>query len=371
MKKNWMIMLIFAMLALGSPAIAAGTLEDGMTDLAQQIVKNSVANGKKSIAISSFQHINGDQSELSNYIADELVLKLFNIPEASLEIIERGQLNKIFQEMQFNMTGVVDTKTIQELGKVHGVGALVLGSITEMGESIRINARLIDTETGRVFSAAGTTIAKTATIADLLSRVIIVADQGGSKKVSGKALNSGSGAISKRSGTSKNGKSQTYSLDLNQYDIGDMPETLGSVMIANGKAMNGRVLKSFNGGSFTYNLPDLQGNFEISFKINAGSVNSGEFSLTDSSGKNFLWRFNHHYYTIKMPGVNKSERRFKSVNKTYTDYKIVGKGRVIKLFAENQFIVSRPCNSGEKFKTLTIALPSHRSEIRDITIVQK
>ncbi len=176
MKKMIILLFTVSLLAVSSVTMAAGTLEEGMSELAQEIVKNSMLKGKKSIAISSFPHTSGDISELSNYLADELVLKLFNVPESNLEIIERGQLNLIFQEMKLNMSGVVDVKTIQELGKVHGVGALVIGSITEMGETIRINARLTDTETGRVFSAAGTTIPKTSTTSELLSRILTVAD---------------------------------------------------------------------------------------------------------------------------------------------------------------------------------------------------
>ena len=70
--------------------------------------------------------------------------------------------------------GVIDVDTAKELGKLHGVEALVIGSITDLGDSIRVIARLIGTETGMVFSSAATSIPKTQTIKDLIRQKIYV-----------------------------------------------------------------------------------------------------------------------------------------------------------------------------------------------------
>jgi len=164
------------------------TLQAGIKKLAQKIVSNSSINGKRSIAISYFTHTNGDTSEFSKYIADKLVVNLFNVPNANLDIIEREQLAAIFHEMKFNMTGVVDTKTIQKLGKIHGVDSLVLGSITEMGKKISITARVADTETGQVTSAAEVIIEKKPYIKNLLSKKIIDKDAHETKKKSEKKI---------------------------------------------------------------------------------------------------------------------------------------------------------------------------------------
>jgi len=165
--------VLFLMFQLGiSSAMAGLSLQEGVRELAQQIVDNSITKGKVSIAVSSFANSNGEKSELSLHIADELVLNLFSIPNANINIIEREKLNSIFQEMKFNMTGVVDSKTIQKLGKIHGVDALVLGSIAEMGSVVRINARVADTETGELTSVAAITVDKSHDVKELLSRAI-------------------------------------------------------------------------------------------------------------------------------------------------------------------------------------------------------
>ena len=151
---------------------AAESLESGMQELAEQIIKNSLADKKTVIAVVPFPHADGVYSELSNYIVDELVLKLFTGPDLEMEIMERSQLNEIFSELKMSLTGAIDPKTIKQLGKLHGVDALVIGSITVLGERVRIIARLIDTETGKVFSAAGTKIPKTEILIELMNNKI-------------------------------------------------------------------------------------------------------------------------------------------------------------------------------------------------------
>jgi len=156
-------------------------LVDRIAELAQKIVDKLVVMGKTSIGVTSFLHINGDKSELSNYLADELVVELFNIPESKLKIVERRQLDQHVNEMTFNSSGLVDSMTNQELGKTHGVEALFLASITELSNSIRINARLTDTdtETGILLGAVKVSIPKTAVVKSLLVKMIL---QTGNKK---------------------------------------------------------------------------------------------------------------------------------------------------------------------------------------------
>jgi len=343
-------------------ANSAGTLQEGMNELAVKIIEKSVSKGKTSIAISYFPHINGDKSELSNYIADELVLKLFDVPNSNIEIIERGQLNQIFHEMNFNMTGVVDSKTIQQLGKVHGVGALVLGSITEMGESIRINARLINTETGRVFSAAGTTISKTATIKTLLTRML--------KK--GTATNSNlSAAIVDENNSNSSGPS-VFNIDLMKYSIGDMPEALGMVTVENGKRIKGkRVLKGFQGGAFEINLPGkgLHGDFEILFTGYYLTKGNNKIELI-SAEKTLQWKLKSYPYSLIIGDNSYNLAGISRQNNKPNHIRIIGKGRVIKYFVNDKFVASQVGNSSTNYNKFKVTLNKGVNELGNISFIQ-
>lgn len=60
-------------------------------------------------------------------------------------VIERSQLERILSEQKLNMSGALDQETLKQIGKVSGVDALVLGSITsyypERREVILIRTR--------------------------------------------------------------------------------------------------------------------------------------------------------------------------------------------------------------------------------------
>ncbi|MFC2993215.1 FlgO family outer membrane protein [Halomonas tibetensis] len=165
-----MAVLMTLSMALPGAAQAQSGIEGGIDDLARQIVARSSSSDQTTIAISSFPHVDDTCSELSNFLVDELVLSLFSVPDGNLHIIERSQLSRIFAELELSMSGAVDANTTQELGRLHGVDTLLVGSLTTLGDDLRVNSRLINTETGQVFSAAAVNIPKTSTIETLMQR---------------------------------------------------------------------------------------------------------------------------------------------------------------------------------------------------------
>lgn len=156
------------------PTMAAENLQEGMAELADKIVESSKAQENQSIAIMPFRGTDDSITELSNFMADELVMSLFNVPDSGLGIVERSQLEQIFNELSLSLSGAIDNNSIKKVGELAGVDGMVIGSITNLGERLRINARMIDTETAFVYAAAATSIPKTATISNLLSRPVIV-----------------------------------------------------------------------------------------------------------------------------------------------------------------------------------------------------
>ena len=173
-QKNLPVLKLFGGMAIAAmlsvPGTASSGVSEGIDQLAAQIVTRSTDADRTTIAISSFRHVDDTCSELSNFLVDELVLSLFNFPDNQLSIIERSQLDRIFSELELSLSGAVDANTTQELGRVHGVETLLVGTLSKIGDDLRINARLIDTESAQVYSAAAVNIPQTSTIEDLMER---------------------------------------------------------------------------------------------------------------------------------------------------------------------------------------------------------
>lgn len=167
--------LPFALIALAfapqAQAQVAGSVEAGLQQLARQIVEKSTAADTQVIAVLPFPNADGTWSVLSTYIVDELTLALFSVPDSPLTIVERAQIEALLSEMNIGQGGLPPAAT-QKLGATSGVQALVLGTVTVIGDTLRITSRLVDTKTGRTISAAAVSVPRTSQLNDLLDQIV-------------------------------------------------------------------------------------------------------------------------------------------------------------------------------------------------------
>ena len=168
---------MIAGLLLSSPlparaAEVSGSVEDGLRVLAGQIVQKTSAADRTKIAVLPFQNADGTCSVLSTYIVDELTLALFSVPDSKLTLIERSQLEALIAELTIGESGLLNPATTKELGNVSGVEALALGTITIIGDTVRITARLVATDTAQTISAAAISVPKTEAVSKLLAQPI-------------------------------------------------------------------------------------------------------------------------------------------------------------------------------------------------------
>ncbi len=106
-----------------------------------------------SVGVMSFKN-NGqaDYSYLSDGIADMLSTTLANSNEVRL--VERGQLNRVTDELKLGLSGLVDEKTAAEVGKLTGATYMVLGSFINLGKSLRMDVKVVETQTAMVIPGA-------------------------------------------------------------------------------------------------------------------------------------------------------------------------------------------------------------------------
>lgn len=89
--------------------------------------------------------------QLAEMATDKMVTRLVNLRR--FKVIERAALEKIMMEQQFQTTSLVDEQTAVKVGKVVGADAIILGSINLVDGTTKVNARVIDTETGEAIVA--------------------------------------------------------------------------------------------------------------------------------------------------------------------------------------------------------------------------
>lgn len=144
------------------------TLDEQLDSLTNQIISSMDEEGKKTIAIIEFSNLDGEITEFGKYLAEELITRLFITQR--FDVIERQMLNKVLNEQKLGASGIIDEDSAVSIGQLLGVDAIVTGSITDLGTTLKINTRMISTESGSIFSVASTKIYKDFTVRKLIKQ---------------------------------------------------------------------------------------------------------------------------------------------------------------------------------------------------------
>jgi len=125
-------------------------------------------SGHKTIAVVDFTDLEGNATRLGRFLAEEVSVDL--VAEAKgFDVIDRTHLKTILQEHRLSATGLIDPQTARKLGLIAGADALLTGTMTPLGDSIRLDLKVLDTQTAKMLTAASTDIPKTPAIASLLN----------------------------------------------------------------------------------------------------------------------------------------------------------------------------------------------------------
>jgi TolB-like protein len=113
--------------------------------IAKEIMK------KGNIAIATFDLIDISSPSVAKNAIEDLSTSMIN---KGFQLVERGQLDKVIKELKIQSSGAIDPKTAQEIGKLTGADLILVGSISDRGNFVVINARLLETKTGKAIVAS-------------------------------------------------------------------------------------------------------------------------------------------------------------------------------------------------------------------------
>lgn len=154
-------------LALGSTP--ASGYERETRAAADVISEKLAAIGKRSVAVVDFTDLQGEATELGRFLAEEISVALAS-GDRPLEVVDRTHLKVLVQENKLSATGLIDPATAKKLGQIAGVDAIVTGTLTPFGDSVRLTLKVLDTSTARIVAATTAEIPKTKAIEELIAR---------------------------------------------------------------------------------------------------------------------------------------------------------------------------------------------------------
>jgi curli biogenesis system outer membrane secretion channel CsgG len=116
-----------------------------------EIESKAVIETKKIyVAVSNFQ-INTNEVELQGLSTDipQTLTEAF-IGGRYIKPVERQEFERLFDEYKLSLSGLTDEETAVEVGKVLGAEYILLGSMIKVGGNVKMNCRLIRTETSEI-----------------------------------------------------------------------------------------------------------------------------------------------------------------------------------------------------------------------------
>jgi len=126
--------------------------------LALCLVRTSAlaADPPPTVAILYFDYTGKDQEleVLRKGLAQMLISDLSGAD--TIRVVERDRLEDILTELKLQGSGKVDPKSAAKLGKLLGAKYLVVGGYFDLQGALRVDARIVDVETGRVVKSFGT-----------------------------------------------------------------------------------------------------------------------------------------------------------------------------------------------------------------------
>jgi FlgO protein len=145
------------------------SLEATITSMAQDLAKSLNAGTQKRVAVVDFTDLNGVTTMLGNYFAQQLEAEFAN-STPRVDLINRTRLNEIMKENKLDATGLTDPETVKELGKIANVDALIVGTVTPLDQTVKLDVEAIGTEDARVLAATSRNVLKTRDILAVLEQ---------------------------------------------------------------------------------------------------------------------------------------------------------------------------------------------------------
>jgi subtilisin family serine protease/TolB-like protein len=123
--------------------------EHGGADTPKPTGQNKDASAKPGLAVIPFQLKGTINEEEAGSILSELLLA--EIDSKAYQLFERSQIQSLLKEQKFQETDLVnDARVAAKFGRLAGIRYLVLGSLSRLGTTYHLTARVVDCEDGSI-----------------------------------------------------------------------------------------------------------------------------------------------------------------------------------------------------------------------------
>ena len=150
-------------------AILAADLKEAVEQLSVQLSRSLPEGRTLRLAVTDFPDLQGITSDLGRYIAERLTTRL-SVQTQKFRVVERRRLTQVLGELGFTMSGLVDPNKAKQLGNMLGVEAIVVGTVSDLGNVVDVDARIIEIETNNILPGVTVAINTDNTVRQMIER---------------------------------------------------------------------------------------------------------------------------------------------------------------------------------------------------------
>lgn len=165
----FLICVISSLFSVAS--LQAQNLDKEIETIITPLIASISSQPVKNVAISDFTSLDGTSSELGKYLAEEFSFSLVNAKKSFI-VIDRSRVSALLKENGLGNSGMMDPNTIAKLGKMKGIDAVIAGTLTSTGNSLRLIIKVWNLETQGLMSASKGDISKTPMIIELEGKTV-------------------------------------------------------------------------------------------------------------------------------------------------------------------------------------------------------
>lgn len=134
-----------------------------------------VASSQKSATVLDVTNLDGAATQLGRLISQDLTDKFIE-KVSNISWIDRSQRDYVLRENKLAADKLMDPKTQKQLGKLIGVDTIIVGTATQLDQTIRLQVRAIDIETAKVLASSSVTFALPDSMKSLSDRTVMSAE---------------------------------------------------------------------------------------------------------------------------------------------------------------------------------------------------
>ena len=152
---------IIVLILLLAPAFAwAGDspAPNAYKTIASDLLKDCTGTDK-AVAVAGFSYSDGRDSRDGGVVAERITTELVKLKK--FQVIERKEIEKVFEELKLKRSGAIDPDYAKEIGKMLGADWVVVGTLTELpNKQLELNTRLVGVESGEIINAGNARLRK-------------------------------------------------------------------------------------------------------------------------------------------------------------------------------------------------------------------